>query len=97
MEIFNEILEQYMRIGLKNKQYKNNLQSLFVNNKINGTENELDKNLKSQTINILKETTNEPKEYISGIIDVKEVYDKLEFDARRYNRNFDSQTGAVLL
>ncbi len=29
-----------------------------------------------------------------GLSDIKEVYEKMEFDAMRYNRNFDTQTGA---
>lgn len=29
-----------------------------------------------------------------GFSDIKEVYEKMEFDAMRYNRNFDTQTGA---
>lgn len=29
-----------------------------------------------------------------GFSDIKEVYEKMEFDAMRYNRNFDRQTGA---
>lgn len=29
-----------------------------------------------------------------GFSNIKEVYEKMEFDAMRYNRNFDTQTGA---
>ena len=99
MEIFNEILEQYMKIGFKNKQYKSNMQSLslFVDKNKTNIESNSDESLILRSNNILKATNDKPEEYVDKAIDIKEFYSRLEFDARRYNRNFDSQTGAVLL
>ena len=33
-------------------------------------------------------------ERLDDTSDIKEIYEKMEFDAMRYNRNFDTRTGA---
>lgn len=97
--IFDEVLEQYMQLSLQNKQFKNNIQNLAANIK---TSPNINLNNNNTNINIYpNHLDSQPKQYKTIFkvehINTKEFLDKLEFDARRYNSNFDSQTGAVLL
>ena len=96
MQIFDAILNQYMQLALETNQYKNNLRILnFSQNYVRPSANNTSTifNTKSQkTIvqNIIADYNQEDS-------NIKEIYDKMEFDARRYNRNFDIQTGAAAL
>lgn len=95
MSIFDEIFEQSMQLASINKQYKRNLQLLSIGNNVPLakksdnvgtiiTSKEYNKNSKSNSV-----------VYRENSIGIKELYDKMEFDARRYNRNLDAQTGVI--
>ena len=90
MQIFDEILKQYMQLVSINSQYKRNLQSLNFNKSLLSVGNDAE-------VITLPKTTEIYYNYSENLSDIKDFYEKMEFDARRYNRNFDSQTGAFLL
>lgn len=97
MQIFDGILKQYVQLALINIQYKRNLQSLDFNKSLPSVENDAEFVTSNTTLNTLPKTTEIYYNYNKNLNDIKDFYEKMEFDARRYNRNFDSQTGAFLL
>lgn len=97
MQIFDEILKQYMQLVSINSQYKRNLQSLNFNKSLLSVENDAEIITSNTTLDTLPKTTEIYYNYSENLSDIKDFYEKMEFDARRYNRNFDSQTGAFLL
>lgn len=97
MQIFDAILKQYMQLAFRNNQYKNNLQNLKLNTNI--SEKNIDKDVKIDTTNFNTTSKNfiTYYDYNEDLSNIKNIYDEMEFDARRYNRNLDSQTGASLI
>lgn len=97
MQIFDEILKQYMQLASINSQYKRNLQSLNFNKSLLSVENDAEIITSNTTLDTQPKTTEIYYNYNENLSNIKDFYEKMEFDARRYNRNFDSQTGAFLL
>lgn len=97
MQIFDEILKQYTQLASINSQYKRNLQSLNFNKSLLSVENDAEIITSNTTLDTLSKTTEIYYNYNENLSNIKDFYEKMEFDARRYNRNFDSQTGAFLL
>lgn len=96
MQIFDAILKQYMQLALEANQYKNNLRILnFSQNYARKSDNNTSISFGSQSHNTIVQRN---ASYYSQVdSNIKEIYNKMEFDARRYNRNFDIQTGAAAL
>ena len=97
MQIFDEILKQYTQLASINSQYKRNLQSLNFNKSLLSVENDAEIITSNTTLDTQPKTTEIYYNYNENLSNIKDFYEKMEFDARRYNRNFDSQTGAFLL
>lgn len=94
MQIFDEILKQYVQLAAKNTQYKNSLQSLKFNDISPASNNLPEVNFKKQISNFRTKNPTIYNNYSYEPSDIKDFYEKMEFDAIRYNRNLDSQTGA---
>lgn len=95
MAIFDEIFEQHARLASINKQYKRNLQLLPITKGA-----PLSKNVaKISSINTSKELVQNSSRismpHNENSTSIRDLYDQMEFDARRYNRNFDAQTGVI--
>ncbi len=95
MAVFDEIFEQYTQLASRNKQYKRNLQLLPITKGA-----PLAKNITEiDSINISKELAQNNSSislpHSENSTSIRDLYDKMEFDARRYNRNFDAQTGVI--
>lgn len=97
MQIFDEILEQYMQLAFKNSQYKSNLQSLNSNKNLISAGSDTNITTSAKNLDALPTATEVYYNYNENLADIKDLYEKMEFDARRYNRNFDSQTGAFMI
>ena len=97
MQIFDEILKQYMQLVSINSQYKRNLQSLNFNKSLLSVGTDAEIITSNTTLDTQPKTTEIYYNYNENLSNIKDFYEKMEFDARRYNRNFDSQTGAFLL
>ena len=97
MQIFDEILEQYMQLAFKNSQYKSNLQSLNFNKSLISAVSDTNVTASAKNLDTLPTATEFYYNYNENLTDIKDLYEKMEFDARRYNRNFDSQTGAFMI
>lgn len=92
-----------MQLSARNSQYKSSLQN-FDFSKIqpqsqassNSVKTGIDRTIIGSVENmIIPGVTRYSDEFaVEGFSDIKEVYEKMEFDAMRYNRNFDTQTGA---
>lgn len=98
MQIFDEILKQYMQLALKNNIYKTNLQNFnFSHNLIQIKNDDTNKGY-IKNFDVSTKTSFDSLPFDNGnSVDIKNFYDKMEFDARRYNRSFDSQIGATIL
>lgn len=93
MRIFDDIFKQYMQLASKHNLYKNNLNSFKPIQKLPVSNNSMEFNIDPKNFNTsIKNST--VYNYNENIDTFKDFYEKMEFDARRYNRNFDSQTGA---
>lgn len=97
MQIFDEILEQYMQLAFKNSQYKSNLQSLNFNKSLISAGSDTNVTASAKNLDTLPTASEVYYNYNENLTDIKDLYEKMEFDARRYNRNFDSQTGAFMI
>lgn len=97
MQIFDEILEQYIQLAFKNSQYKSNLQSLNFNKSLISAGSDTNITTSAKNLDTLPTATEVYYNYNENLTDIKDLYEKMEFDARRYNRNFDSQTGAFMI
>ena len=97
MQIFDEILEQYMQLAFKNSQYKSNLQSLNFNKSLISAGRDTNITTSAKNLDTLPTANEVYYNYNENLSDIKDLYEKMEFDARRYNRNFDSQTGAFMI
>lgn len=76
-----------------NKQYKINMQNLFLDTEKSILDYDAEKiNTREFGANF----KSKEKMYSDELDNVKDFYNKLEMDARRYNRNFDSRNGAVI-
>lgn len=96
MQIFDAILKQYMQLALEANQYKNNLRILnFSQNYVRKSDNNTSISFEAQSHNTIVQRNT--SYYSQADSKIKEIYNKMEFDARRYNRNFDIQTGAAVL
>ena len=106
MQIFSEIMNLCVQLAFGGNVYKNNLQNLSFNKNLNSLNFQknvsydqskiLDEPLKKASMNYKSVSSDGGKYRYSGDFSgsFKDFYESLEFDARRYNRNFDSQTGA---
>lgn len=92
MPIFNEIFAQYTQLALKSKQYKQNLKNLSIQK---NTPVRLATPDVTPIVSLNEPRNNVSISYNEASTNIKDFYDKIEFDARRYNRNFDSQIGVV--
>lgn len=97
MQIFDEILEQYIQLAFKNSQYKSNLQSLNFNKSLFSAGSDTNVTVSAKNLDTLPTANEVYYNYNENLTDIKDLYEKIEFDARRYNRNFDSQTGAFMI
>lgn len=97
MQIFDEILEQYMQLSSKNSQYKSNLQNLNINKILPSTSISANVNATVQNFDTLSQDSEVYNNYSENLSSIKNFYEEMEFDARRYNRNFDSQTGVFAI
>ncbi len=103
MQIFEGILRQYAQLSARNSQYKSSIQN-FDFSQIPPQSQTRVANMSTDPDAIPfsgAEDMTMPsvagyggESAGEGFSDIKEVYEKMEFDAMRYNRNFDTQTGA---
>ena len=95
MAIFDEIFEKYTQLASRNKQYKRNLQLSPITKAPPLTKNTAE----FDSINISKELVQNSSRislpHNENSTSIRDLYDQMEFDARRYNRNFDAQTGVI--
>ena len=94
MAIFDEMFEQYTQLASKTKQYKRNLQILPITKGAPLAKNTTE----ISSINISKELVQNSRSSLphnENSTSIRDLYDQMEFDARRYNRNFDAQTGVI--
>ena len=91
-----------MQLSARNSQYKSSLQNFDFSRiqpqrQASGIDTDLrvDESTFDGGVNkIFASPTGYTGEFTSeGLSDIKEVYEKMEFDAMRYNRNFGTQTG----
>lgn len=99
-------MRQYVQLSVKNSQYKNSIQNFdFRKVQPQSQASLASLNTEPNTIAfsgvenlILPNVSRYSSEFVGeGFSDIKEIYEKMEFDAMRYNRNFDTQTGAEKL
>lgn len=95
MAIFDEMFEQYTQLASRNKQYKRNLQLLPITKGAHLTKNTTE----ISSINVSRELAQNSSRismpHSENSTSIRDLYDQMEFDARRYNRNFDAQTGVI--
>ncbi len=89
MRIFDEILKQYMQNSEYSKQYKSDMQNFFSSVGKNKSNYSIEE--KINTKEFRTNLVNNKKNYNDELDSIKDFYNKLEMDARRYNRNFDSR------
>ncbi len=95
MAVFDAIFEQYTQLASRNKQYKRNLQLLPITKGAPFAKNTAE----ISSINVSRELSQNSNSisvpHSENLTSIRELYDQMEFDARRYNRNFDAQTGVI--
>lgn len=103
MQIFEGILRQYAQLSARNSQYKSSIQNFDFSQippqsqtRVASVSTDPDVMPFSGVENMtMPSVAGYGGEFAGeGFSDIKEVYEKMEFDAMRYNRNFDTQTGA---
>lgn len=97
MQIFDEILKQYMQLALKNGQNEVSLQKLNPNINFFSANNENSFGITKKIFATPSQNSENYSDYSENLEDIKGFYEKMEFDARRYNRNLDFQTGAFMI
>ena len=95
MAIFDEIFEQSARLASRNKQYKRNLQLLPATKGATLTKNPAEISSIIVSKELVKNSSSISVPHSENSTSIRDLYDKMEFDARRYNRNFDAQTGVI--
>ncbi len=95
MAVFDEIFEQYTQLASRSRQYKRNLQLLPITKGAPLAKNTTE----FGSINLSKElapnSSSISMPHNENSTSIRNLYDQMEFDARRYNRNFDAQTGVI--
>lgn len=103
MQIFEGILRQYAQLSARNSRYKSSIQNFDFSQiqpqsrtSVTNMSTDPDATTFSGAENMTMPSVSRygGESAGEGFSDIKEVYEKMEFDAMRYNRNFDTQTGA---
>lgn len=103
MQVFEGILRQYAQLSARNSQYKSSIQNFDFSQiqpqsqmSVANMSTDPDATKFNSVVDMaIPSVTGYGGESAGeGFSDIKEVYEKMEFDAMRYNRNFDTQTGA---
>lgn len=95
MAVFDEIFEQSAQLASRNKQYKRNLQLLPATKGSTLTKNHAESSSMAVSKELVKNSSSITVPHSENSTSIRDLYDKIEFDARRYNRNFDAQTGVI--
>ena len=95
MAIFDEIFEQYTQLASRSRQYKRNLQLLPTTKGAPLTKNTAEFDSIHISRELVQNSSRISLPHNENSTSIRELYDQMEFDARRYNRNFDAQTGVI--
>ena len=95
MAVFDEIFEQYTQLASKSRQYKRNLQLLPITKGPSLTKNTAEFDSIHISRELVQNSSRISLPHNENSTSIRELYDQMEFDARRYNRNFDAQTGVI--
>lgn len=95
MAIFDEMFEQYTQLASRNKQYKRNLQILPVTKGAPLAKNTAEISSVNVSRELAQNSSSISIPHNENSTSIRDLYDQMEFDARRYNRNFDAQTGVI--
>ena len=76
MQIFDEILKQYMQLVSINSQYKRNLQSLNFNKSLLSVENDAEIITSNTTLDTQPKTTEIYYNYNENLSNIKDFYEK---------------------
>ena len=95
MAIFDEIFEKYTQLASRSKQYKRNLQLLPTTKWSTLAKNPTEISSIAVSKELVKNSSSISVPHSENSTSIRDLYDQMEFDARRYNRNFDAQTGVI--
>lgn len=95
MAIFDEIFEKYTQLASRNKQYKRNLQILPITKGAPLAKNTAEISSVNVSRELVQNSSSISLPHNENSTSIRDLYDQMEFDARRYNRNFDAQTGVI--
>lgn len=95
MAIFDEMFEQYTQLASRNKQYKRNLQILPITKGAPLAKNTAEISSVNVSRELVQNSSSISLPHNENSTSIRDLYDQMEFDARRYNRNFDAQTGVI--
>ena len=95
MAIFDEIFEKYTQLASRNKQYKRNLQILPTTKGAPLAKNAAEISSINVSRELVQNSSSISIPHNENSTSIRDLYDQMEFDARRYNRNFDAQTGVI--
>lgn len=95
MAIFDEIFEQSVQLASKNGQYKRNLQLLPITKWAPLAKNTAEFDSINISRKLVQNSSSISLPHNENSTSIRDLYDQMEFDARRYNRNFDAQTGVI--
>ena len=95
MAVFDEIFEQSAQLASRNKQYKRNLQLLPTTKWSTLAKNPTEISSVNVSRELVQNSSSISMPHSENSTSIRDLYDQMEFDARRYNRNFDTQTGVI--
>ena len=95
MAIFDEIFEKYTQLASRSRQYKRNLQILPITKGAPLAKNTAEISSVNVSRELVQNSSSISLPHNENSTSIRDLYDKIEFDARRYNRNFDAQTGVI--
>ena len=95
MAVFDEMFEQYTQLASRNKQYKRNLQILPITKGAPLAKNTAEISSVNVSRELVQNSSSISLPHNENSTSIRDLYDLMEFDARRYNRNFDAQTGVI--
>lgn len=95
MAVFDEIFEQHTQLASRNRQYKRNLQLLPTTKAPPLPKNIAEFDSINASRELVQNSSSISMPHNENSTSIRNLYDQMEFDARRYNRNFDAQTGVI--